>query len=258
MIKKAQLDKLYRRYNKREYVSPDPLQFLCNYSKKEDREIVAMIASALAYGRVAQILKSVTIVLDHIGPAPRIFLDETSPTRLNKKFDTFKHRFTTGPELASLLIGMKNVLSEYGSLNECFKEGIKKSDPTILPALQHLVNKIACKSNHLLPSPDRGSACKRLNLFLRWMVRKDAVDPGGWTGVSAGKLLIPLDVHMARTSIMLGLTKRKSANIKMAEEVTTAFKIIQPNDPIKYDFVLTRFGIRNDMDDSELQSLSIS
>ena len=95
----------------------------------------------------------------------------------------------------------------------------------------------------LLPSPESGSACKRLNLFLRWMVRSDAVDPGGWSGVSPAMLIVPLDTHMHRIAAKLGLTKRRAADFRAAREVTGAFRTIAPEDPVKYDFALTRLGI---------------
>ena len=102
--------------------------------------------------------------------------------------------------------------------------------------------------NSLLPLPDRGSACKRLNLFMRWMVRQDAVDPGGWSGVPLSKLIIPLDTHMHRISRAMGLTSRRQADMGTAMEVTRAFQKFAPDDPLRYDFVLTRLGIRKDMD----------
>ncbi len=249
---KPSLEQIYRKYNRRKYVSPDPLQFLYGYSDVRDREIVALIASSLAYGRVAQILKSVEKVLNEMGPSPCDFLVGVKSRRLEKVYAGFKHRFTTDEELVSMLLGIGRVIGEYGSLNECFVSGLSRSDDNILPALQKFVDEVGSDGKYLLPSPSRGSACKRLNLFLRWMVRKDAVDPGGWKGVSKGKLIVPLDTHMARIGQMLGFTSRKSADMKMAREITDAFGEFAPRDPVKYDFSLTRFGIREELDMSEL------
>ena len=108
------------------------------------------------------------------------------------------------------------------------------------------------KENSLLPCPEKGSACKRFHLFLRWMVRNDAVDPGGWDGISASKLIVPLDVHMHRICMRLGLTSRAQADLKTALEVTGRFRAIVPEDPVRYDFALTRIGIRNDIDLAEI------
>ncbi|MFW6062129.1 MAG: DUF2400 family protein [Planctomycetota bacterium] len=103
-----------------------------------------------------------------------------------------------------------------------------------------------------MPDPSRGSACKRLLLWLRWMVRRDAVDPGDWRGVPASKLVIPLDVHMHRITRLLGFTRRKQANLATAMEVTAGFARLCPADPVRYDFALTRFGIHPDMEPDEL------
>lgn len=246
MITKAQLDQIYRKYNKRKYVSPDPLQFLYSYSNVRDREVAALIASSLAYGRVAQILTSVEKVLGPMGLSPYGFLTRHSARSLKYTFAGFKHRFTTDIELTAMLTGAKKAIAKHGSLNQCFVAGMNPSDKNVLPALKKFTDEIDCTGNYLIPSPARGSACKRLNLFLRWMVRKDAVDPGGWKGVPKSKLIIPLDTHMARIGQILNLTRRKAADIKMAMEITESFRKLCPHDPVKYDFVLTRFGIRSD------------
>lgn len=255
-MNKAWLDKLYRKYNRRKYVHPDPLEFLYGYPDIRDREIVGLIAASLAYGRVAQILKSVKKVLDKMRSSPREFLNAASERSLAQNFAGFKHRFTTDVELVSLLTGMQRAISTHGSLNECFLAGMGRQDATVSDALAIFAQELACCSSFLAPSPRNGSACKRLNLYLRWMVRKDAVDPGGWHGVSRSKLIVPLDTHMARIGRALGLTGRKSPNWGMTLEITAAFRALAPDDPVKYDFALTRFGIRDDMDMDELWKLT--
>lgn len=252
---KKNLDRLYKKYNRREYVHPDPLECLYAYDDVRDREIAGLIASSLAYGRVAQILKSVSYVLDIMGPTPAFFLKNTSAGSLRKAYADFRHRFAAGGNLSSMLIGAKQVILEYGSLNECFCSGLKKNEKTILPALSFLTEKITAAGNdacgHLIPLPARGSACKRLNLFLRWMVRKDAVDPGGWEDVSPSRLIVPLDVHIHRICLKSGLTARKQANMRTALEITSFFKKLAPRDPVRYDFSLTRQGIRDDIEPDE-------
>ncbi len=247
VIRKQQLEKLYRKYNRRKYVSPDPLQFLYDYTRVGDREIVALVASSLAYGRVAQILKSVDNVLGRMGKSPREFIIKTPEKLLKKIFSDFKHRFTTGAELACMLKDAGRIVQEHGSLNEYFLAGMRSSDKTVLPAIEAFVAGFHCKNGHLAPVSARGSACKRLNLFLRWMVRKDAVDPGGWHGVPRDKLIVPLDTHMVKIGKALGFTKRKSPGMAMALEITTGFCRLVPEDPVKYDFALTRLGIREDL-----------
>ena len=229
---------------------PDPLEFLYDYDNIRDREIAGLVASSLAYGKVAQILKSVSRVLDTMGPSPFDYLHNTPEQDIVIHFGTFVHRFAKGDNLAALLIGIKQMIGAYGSLYHCFCEGYQDSDETIVPALTAFSKQLTAASGtgcpgHLMPCPDKGSACKRLNLFLRWMVRQDDVDPGGWYGIPAAKLIIPLDVHMFRISTCLGLTDRKQANMQTAVSITDGFRQWDPSDPVRYDFALTRFGIQN-------------
>lgn len=252
MITREGLDELYRLYNRRGFVHPDPLECLYGYDDLRDREVAGLIASSLAYGRVAQILKSTACILERMHPSPFAFLQSGSPNSLLSNFAGFKHRFTTGEELASMLWAVKCVIKRHGSLYACFMAYLNNDDDTVLPALSALVRDLQVhgsgKKNSLLPSPDRGSACKRLNLFLRWMVRQDNVDPGGWLMVPMCKLIVPLDTHMHRICLRLGLTRRRQADMRTAIDITSAFRQIIPEDPVRYDFALTRLGIREDAD----------
>ena len=252
VISKDRFEELYHRYNRREFIHPDPLEFLYYYEDFYDREIVAFIASSLAYGRVANILKSVSSVLELMKPTPRVFLKRTSLKNMRRIFSGFRHRFTDDRKLCAMLYGVKEVLERHGSLQACFSAGLNCDDDTILPALSAFTREMTeCAGDnlyHLVPSPTRGSACKRLNLFLRWMVRSDDVDPGEWENVPASKLIVPVDTHMHKICLLLGLTARKHADIRAATEITKAFRTIAPADPVRYDFSLTRLGIRKDAD----------
>ncbi len=185
------LEELYTTYNRPEFIHPDPLEFLHRYPDIADREIVGIIASSLAYGRVAQILKSISCILEKMGPSPRQFLEDVSRETLKALFPVFKHRFTTGIELVDFLMAIRDVIQTHGSLYQCFMMRYDPDDPDVVTCLESFVHQIkAClstKENSLLPCPEKGSACKRFHLFLRWMVRNDAVDPGGWDGISACK-----------------------------------------------------------------------
>ncbi len=243
------LERLYQAYNRRSLVRPDPLVFLYDYPKVEDREIVGLIAALLAYGRVEQILKSVGRVLTVMG-APRQYLVNNDPASIRNDMRGFRHRFTGGEDLSLLLVGMKAAISEFGSLEACFSAGVTAGDENVMPALERFVETLSRPAGNtlpfLLPLPSKGSACKRLHLFLRWMIRKDRVDPGGWRQVPPSKLMVPMDTHMHRIATSLGLTSRKSPNLKAVEEVTAAFRRMVPEDPVRYDFALTRSGIRPD------------
>lgn len=239
----------YARFNRREYIHPDPLEFLYLYDAPEDREVAGMIASALAFGHVNQILRAVKAVLEPMG-SPRRFLIRASRARLGNVFQGFRHRYVNEGDLCDLLWGIRGVLKEHGSLGECLRTALKPDDETVLPALTVWVEQLKKASNgrrnYLLPDPRDGSACKRLHLFLRWMARRDAVDPGGWDFVGASRLIVPLDVHMGRIARFLGLTTRAQADGRAALEVTRAFRRWTPRDPVRYDFALTRMGIRAD------------
>jgi uncharacterized protein (TIGR02757 family) len=241
------LDGLYARLNRREFVHPDPLEVLYGYADLADREIVALVAASLAYGRVKSILNSVHAVLARM-PLPKRFVTETPPGDVRASFAGFKHRFATGEQLAALLVGAGRLIERHGSLNAAFACHLKPGDETVVDALAGFAAELREASGdmdeHLVPSPTRGSACKRLNLFLRWMVRRDAVDPGGWEGVSPAQLIVPLDVHMHRICRALGLTRRAAADLRTALDITSAFRAFAPDDPVRYDFALTRLGIR--------------
>jgi uncharacterized protein (TIGR02757 family) len=251
-ILKKNMEYIYSKYNKYNLIHPDPLEFLYNYKDNRDIEIVGLIASALAYGRVAQILKSIDKILSPMGASPYSYIVKNNLQQFEKDFENFKHRFTTEEDIINLLHGIKDAINKYDSIQSCFISCYTKNDKTYAPALEiftNILNKyFANKTSYLLPSPKNGSACKRLMLYLRWMIRDDHVDTGCWKNLPANKLIIPLDTHMYFISKSLNFTTRKSANMKTAIEITDEFKKIDKNDPVKYDFSLTRFGIRDDFE----------
>jgi len=248
------LERLYRKYNHRDLIKPDPLQFVYRYSVPSDMEIVALLAASLAYGRVQQIQKSLTDLFERMGESPYAFVqgfDKAKRERLNG----FKHRFTTGEDISDLLALLKKVLKRYGNIQSFFVEGYSPNDKNIIPALTRFCDslyaiyskqhsgKVSRGLKFLLAGPAGGSACKRLNLFLRWMVRKDDVDLGLWKSVDKAKLIVPVDVHIGRLSRILGLYSRKTVSLSAAVEITESFAEIEPADPVKYDFALSRIGI---------------
>jgi len=278
---------LYRRYNHRNLIKPDPLQFVYRYAKPSDKEIVAFLAAALAYGRVEQIEKSLSNLFARMGKSPYTFVKNFDKTG-REKLRNFKHRFTTGRDISDLLALLKQVLKRYGSIQEFFIQGynpnalcredppsfrpkppllsserktwgrsgeIYSNDKNIIPALTRFCDslwKMYSKDHNgqpsvglkfLLAGPAGGSACKRLNLFLRWMVRKDDVDPGLWKSIDKAKLIVPVDVHIGRLCRILGFYKHKTISLASAVEITESFAQIEPADPVKFDFALSRIGI---------------
>jgi uncharacterized protein (TIGR02757 family) len=248
------LEKLYDRYNHRELIRPDPLQFVYHYSNPKDMEIAALLAAELAYGRVQQIQKSLTDLLGRMGASPFEFVLNFDKQK-RRKLKNFKHRFTPGDSLSDLLELLKKALSRYGSIQEFFVQGCNPSDKNIIAALSKfcdsLLDMYAKTHNrpvprqlgYLLPRPAAGSACKRLNLFLRWMVRDDEVDAGLWKRIDKAKLIVPVDVHMGRLCRILGFHDRKVISLSTAVKITECFAEIEPADPVKYDFALSRIGI---------------
>jgi len=247
----AALERLYRKYNDACFISSDPLEFVHRYESRDDREVVGLIASSLAFGGVRQIRGSVARVLASLGSSPAQYVRDGRPPLIARALRGFKHRWITGDDVSSMLGGVCAALREYGSLRELFYASIDACDRDVAPAAARFAGYIRARSDgfplFLLPSAESGSACKRLNLFLRWMVRSDAIDPGGWNEISPAKLIVPLDTHMHRISRRLALTRRRSADLKTAREITDGFRRISPRDPVKYDFALTRLGILRDV-----------
>ena len=243
---KKHLETAYRKFNRAEFIHPDPLEFVYRYDAPGDRETAGFIAAALAYGNVTQILKSVEKVLAPMGPSPALWLRKTPSERIFAACSSFKHRFTTGREMAVFLVNMKTALEKHGSLENCFLGHYKPAEETLAGAIYSFVNDFNLKAcaPTLTPYPEKKSSFKRLNLFLRWMVRHDAVDPGVWKKVAPAKLIIPLDTHMFQVAKKMGLTERKDTSMKTALEITAAFRKVSPRDPVRYDFSLTRAGIR--------------
>jgi uncharacterized protein (TIGR02757 family) len=243
---RALLEKTYQDFNKPEFIHPDPLEFVWRYKGGADREIAGLIAACLAYGNVTQILKSVEKVLGPMGPSPAAWLKKTDKALIKKTFAAFKHRFTTGAEMAVFLLNIKRAMEKHGSLEKLFLLGYDPAAPTVEEALYKFINAfnaLGCAPS-LTPCPEHKSSFKRINLYLRWMVRNDSVDPGVWKGVSPAKLIIPLDTHMRQVSMNAGITRRKDTSMKTAAEITAFFRRVEPGDPVKYDFALTRAGIR--------------
>jgi uncharacterized protein (TIGR02757 family) len=206
--------------------------------------LVGLVASCLAYGRVKQILRSVDEAVQVMGTSPFAFVMRHMPREIKRAYRGFRHRFSDGEQLGRMLAGAKAAIRQYGSLEACFVRGWSPADGDVMDGLCDFVREVgAGQCGSLLPLPERGSACKRLNLFLRWMVRHDEVDPGGWAQIPPSALVIPLDVHMHRFGLSRGMTARKQPDMRAAREVTEVFRTVSPEDPARYDFALTRAGI---------------
>ena len=248
------LEQLYVKYNRFENIPPDPLQFVYRYSVFEDKEIAGLLSACLAYGRVQQIEKSLIRLFDIMEGAPFKFVMSFDYSG-RQKLASFKHRFNTGDDIANLLEVLKKVYTEFGSLKNCFVQAMVEEvflEETLNNFCRsllglHLSSGKSADSkglSYLLPLPEKGSACKRLNMFMKWMVRSDDVDPGLWSdSVDKARLIVPMDVHMGRLCKIIGLYSSRSVNWRTAIEVTRGFAGLEPDDPVKYDFCLSRIGI---------------
>jgi uncharacterized protein (TIGR02757 family) len=224
-----------------------------------DREVVAFCAAALAFGRVASVLNSIETLLRAMGPRPAAFVRNFEPRRDRAAIDPVVHRWIRGRDLVALLLVLRRMLADSDSIERFFVSGDDPAAADIGPALENFsiraldtdlraaYGRVPKRPGvcYFFPRPSAGSACKRLNLFLRWMVRHDAIDFGTWTLVSPSRLIIPLDTHVIRLGRCLRLTRYRSPNWKMAAEITASLRQIDPTDPVRYDFSLCHVGMMN-------------
>ena len=256
MLKTA-LDRLYSSFDHPESAL-DPVQIVRRYPDVADREVVAFVAAGLAFGRVASVMASVQAVCAVMGPRPAAFVRSFVPARDAAPLLPIVHRWIRGRDIAALLWILRTVVERHGSIENAIAAGLDDDDADVGPAIEHLaaeVREIDLSPVYGRPVPARpgvyyffarpstGGACKRLNLFLRWMVRQDGVDPGGWTRVPASKLIVPLDTHTLRVGQCLRLTRRASPNWAMAADITAGLRAIDLNDPVRYDFSLCHLSM---------------
>lgn len=237
------------------FLQSDPLEWVRSYRDPGDQEVAAFTASCFAIGRVDLVRKAVREVLDRMGPSPRRFVIESDLRRFQTTYLDFVYRFFRGNDVALLLSGLRRVLKSHGSLERFFIEGYDPNVSDIGPALSRFVHGFlrlpSCTKSAPLKSglaaflsnPQNGSGCKRLNLFLRWVVRRGEPDLGLWTSVSPSKLIVPLDTHVIRMGRLLGLTQRTAPGWKMALDITRSLRRFDPDDPVKYDFALCHAGM---------------
>jgi uncharacterized protein (TIGR02757 family) len=250
------LDKLVKKYETPDFIQNDPVQFPHRFSNKTDIEVSGLISSCLAYGRREKIIEDVKIIHKMMDYKPAEFAKNFDLNRDIKYFLDFRHRYTAGKDVAILIYLIGCTLKEYNNLEDAFVSGYSTDDKNIKPALTNFVNILKSYLpqnednitgiNYLLPSPAKGSACKRLNLFLKWMVRPGPVDLNIWDKIPTVKLIIPLDTHVARLSRKLKLVNRKADDWITAEEITENLSKFDPNDPVKYDFAIFGLGISGD------------
>jgi uncharacterized protein (TIGR02757 family) len=256
---RQRLDDLYRTFDHVNSAS-DPVHIVRRYPRPDDREIVGFCAAALAFGRVASVLQSIESLLRVMGSQPAAFVRDFDAARDRVPLEPLVHRWIRGRDLAALLVILQRMLREAGSIEAFFSVGDDPSQPDLSTALDSFSQR-ALETDlrpvygvhrpkrlgvcYFFPRPSAGSACKRLNLFLRWMVRHDAIDLGVWKTITPARLVVPLDTHVIRLGRCLRLTRYASPGWKMAADLTASLRAIDPEDPIRYDFSLCHVGMMN-------------
>ena len=258
LILRSGLDTLYAEFNAGQSVT-DPVWTVHRYERSEDREIVAFIASALAFGRVQSVINSIEGMLQVMGPSPSRFVRAFAPAPDRDRFAHLVHRWTNGADFAALVWILHQMIERSGSIENFFVEGLSDDAVDVGAALQSFSTRARALDvsaiygrrrpkpgvAYFFSRPSSGGACKRLNLFLRWMVRHDQVDLGVWNKVRPGQLIVPLDTHIIRVGRCLRLTKLKSPGWRMAADITASLRAIDPVDPIKFDFSICHLGMMN-------------
>lgn len=254
---KTSLDRLYVSFDHPESAL-DPVQIVRRYADVADREVVAFVAAGLAFGRVASVMASVEAVCGVLGPRPAAFVRAFDPERDTVPLLPIVHRWIRGRDIAALFWILRTMLERHGSLEGAVASGLDDTDADVGPAIERFG--VEARSVDLTPvygsppperpgayyffsRPSTGGACKRINLFLRWMTRRDGIDPGGWTRVSPSQLVVPLDTHTIRVGKCLRFTTRVSPGWKMAADITAALRRVDVADPVRYDFALCHLSM---------------
>lgn len=260
---KHHLDSFIDQFPKEKHLASDPVQFVHRYDDAKDREVVGLISAVFAYGNVKSVLRTVDSALSYLGPSPARTIAAFDPKKDLRRLRGFYHRFNTSRDLAALFWIIRRALEDYGSLETAFVSGMSASDFDVTNALEsfcgillgfgheqfyprgELTRRIGVR--FFFPAPSQGSACKRLNLYLRWMVRPDdGIDCGVWSRVAPRQLVIPLDTHIARISTYIGLTAMRNPGWRMALDITNSLRRLHSADPLRYDFALCHLGIAGD------------
>ncbi len=255
---KPVLDRLYQNFNYPDSAA-DPIQIVRRYERGDDREVVGFCAASLAFGRVASVLQSIERLVAIMGPHPAEYVRRFEPARDAGAFRGFVHRWTRERDLVALVWLLRQMLDRSGSIEGFFLEGYDPAAPDLASALDSFSARAMALDlasaygrvpkrpgvGYFFPRPSKGSACKRLNLFLRWMIRRDALDLGVWTRVRPSQLVVPLDTHVIRVGRCLRLTSLQSPGWKMASDITASLAKIDPGDPTRYDFSICHLGMMN-------------
>ncbi len=254
--KAGRILEIYDRYHRPEFIGIDPLVTIRQFTDPGELELAALVAAVLSYGRVEIVIRNIRALFERMESQPFRFIRDTDLANKIRILQGFRHRFNSGADLALFLHSLRGVLDSFGSIESCFAKGLRPGNSPMKGAITFFsdtVKKVAeaigggppSKSfSFLVPSPAGGGACKRFNMYLRWMIRPDdGIDRGVWHRLKPAQLIMPLDTHVAGIARRLGISRRKTADWRMAEEVTAFLRGIDPLDPVRFDFSLCRDGM---------------
>jgi uncharacterized protein (TIGR02757 family) len=243
---KEYLEAKVSEYNTPDFIELDPIKIPHQYSKKEDIEIAGFLTAVIAWGNRVSILKSANRMMDFMGHTPYDFILNHRDRDL-ERLNGFIHRTFNEDDLATFIAALKHLYTYRNGLEGIFKRF--QTDTSIQPAIHHLKQEFfslphMARTRKHLPDPFRGSAAKRINMFLRWMIRKDncGVDFGLWKELSPSILSCPLDIHTGNVARKLGLLTRKQNDARAVAELDRVLRSLDPADPVKYDFALFGLG----------------
>lgn len=244
---KGFLDEKARKYNHPDFIGTDPIQIPHKFFLKEDIEISAFLAATMAWGNRKMIISKASDLMNRMGNSPFDFVMNYSNKEF-EKIESFRHRTMNAIDLDFYMYSLQNIYRNHGGLEYTFRFDSSETDSwKAIERFRELFLEIPheIRSEKHLSDPAKGSAAKRLNMFLRWMVRSDnqGVDLGIWKRISPSQLVCPLDIHSGNVARSLGILERKQNDRKAAEELNLRLKEFDPQDPVKYDFALFGLGV---------------
>ncbi|MGC8738016.1 MAG: TIGR02757 family protein [Candidatus Hydrogenedens sp.] len=239
-------DRVYTRYHHKQFALNDPVHWIYSYPNNEDKEIIGLISALFAFGNAKSFNSKIKKIIS-LWHSPSKELLNWSYSDFQLSLAGFQHRFVSGGTVANFLYGLRRIREEYGTIGFCMLQHYKQSSGNLWHTLQSITDELRklaeCPLHFLVPMPNNGGACKRLWLYLRWMVRRDEIDVGCWDFIRPSQLIIPLDTHIYQWAISLRLISPRSLNAKTAMLLTEIFRQICPEDPLRYDFSLCQAGM---------------
>lgn len=242
------LEHLHDKYNRQEFIEADPISIPHSFSDRDDREVAGLLSATIAWGNRKAIVRSARRMMSYMDDAPADFVRNASAKELTH-LQSYVHRTFNGQDFTDFVLGMRHIVEQYGGIGNFFENRYAQSEDMTKVLSDFRREFFAAPHNphseKHLSSIDKGAACKRLNMYLRWFVRCDdrGVDFGLWRQIPMSALYLPLDVHTGNMGRALGLLQRKQNDWKATAEITASLREFDAEDPVRYDFSLFGAGI---------------